>query len=277
MSIRSIARAVGATIVTSSLVAASILIIAAPASAAVVDVYDTIPDPHQSDRASLAYSSNSITEFGSTVELAVGTDRTLHEIEIGFSNWSCETGFYQTPATPCVTTPGTSFVHPVTVNLYADAGVGTAGALIATVTKQVTVPFRPSASAECTDPSRPGQYQDAAGVCTSGLFFTSVFDFSGLALTVPDRFTIGVTYNTSNSGFAPIGSTPIPGTNAGYDALNVAIEGETPPGAGVFTETNFLGSHFFNSRILWGLSRGPVAQARAGGSLSRGWRGCRLP
>jgi len=36
-------------------------------------------------------------------------------------------------------------------------------------------------------------------------------------------------------------------------------------GAGVFTETNFLGSHFFNSRIFSGGVAVPVAQARTGG------------
>ena len=77
--------------------------------------------------------------------------RELTTVSVVLSSQACETG----AGTPtCVTTPGATFDHPLTMTLYNVAGTPaapTVGSVIATLTDTFTIPFRPSADpVNCT-------------------------------------------------------------------------------------------------------------------------------
>jgi LPXTG-motif cell wall-anchored protein len=194
----------------------------APAAHAASQVsYDSIPAALPTNAVSQPFMAEQTSEFGDLIELAPGTSRVVTGIDVGFSSWACETGSWST--NNCVTTPGTTFTHPVTVNLYAE-GTGTVpGALIASTTSTITAPYRPSADAtNCTG----GKWHNEAG-CHAGVLFTAPFDFSATSPTVPDRFIVGVVFNTRGHGPAPVGSV------SPADELNVALEGSVTVGADV--------------------------------------------
>ena len=55
-------------------------------------------------------------------------------------------------ALSCATTPGTTFEHPLTLDVYAAGGTDaapTVGALLASSTADFDIPFRPSATPDC--------------------------------------------------------------------------------------------------------------------------------
>jgi len=184
---------------------------AGPARAAVAPTYDGIESPLAPSYVSLGYQATQTTEFGDLIELAAG-DRELDNIVIGLVDWACETGGGAT----CVTTPGATWTHPITVNVYAEGAAGIPGALLGTVTQTVTIPFRPSA-----DPANCGGgtawFDAGTGSCQNGYAFTSTFDFASLLLVVPDRIIVTVAYDTGTYGAAPLG------VSGPYDSLNVAL------------------------------------------------------
>jgi LPXTG-motif cell wall-anchored protein len=112
------------------------------------------------------------------------------------------------------------------------------GALLGTVTKTVTVPYRPSADpVNC--PSAPTAWFNAGtSTCHNGFAFTATFDFVPLVLTVPDRVIVTVAFNTEHHGAAPL-SVPGP-----YNSLNVAVSTGLAPtvGTDVDTDSMFLDS-----------------------------------
>lgn len=206
-----------------------------------IAIYSSVPQPHPISSPSLAFNTQNIQEYGATAILG-GTERELGRVEIGFVSWACETGYYHlTPTNPCVTTPGSGFTHPITANVYAENEDGTLGGLLGTVTREVFVPYRPSADTQnCQAEGNDARFYDAAtGTCHWGLYFTASFDFSSLNLTLPDRVIVTAVFNTSTTGYEPIG---VPGP---YDVLNMAIAGPTPsagivpPSVGEFADAMF--------------------------------------
>ncbi|MAT17782.1 MAG: hypothetical protein CMF56_04355 [Leifsonia sp.] len=200
-----------------SLAAGAMALLASPiaAHAATSDVYDAIPDTLAPSYVSLGYQATQTAEFGDLVELA-GTDRDLEAVTIVMVNWACETG----SGTTCETTPGSSFSHPVTVNIYAEGADPLPGALLATVTQDVDVPFRPSADA--VNCSGGLWYHEATGNCSNGFAFEVPFDFSSLAVTLPDRVVVSVAYSTQTYGAAPLG------VGGPFNSLNVALATTAP-------------------------------------------------
>ena len=219
---------------------ATALVAAAPSPAV---VYDSVPGTLAPSYVSLGYAATSTSEFGDLVSLA-GTDRALTSATISLTDWACESDFTPdgdgwTPAGgTCVTTPGTSFTHPITLNFYdVDDSVLPAivGDLITSVTKDAVIPFRPSAAepGECPSAS---QWKSESGTCQNGFAFTVDFDLSG-APVVADEVLVTVAYDTNTHGADPIGE---PGP---YDSLNVSIAGEVAAvGTDVDNDLMFLDS-----------------------------------
>jgi hypothetical protein len=229
-----------------ALAVASLAVAWAAGAASAGVIYDSVPAPLPGNVASVGFEATSSSEFGDHVQFA-GASRSLQTVTVTMSSWGCEAGHWNT--SDCTTTPGATFSHPLTLNLYAvdDSGNG-AGALLATRTQTFEIPFRPSADAACTN----GRWQDSNGNCFSGIAAPVTFDFSTSAVTLPDEVIWGIAYNTTHAGSAPIGEAAACYTSpggCGYDSLNVGSQGAAPSvgtdpsPAGAFLDSSVGGSY----------------------------------
>ncbi|MEO6398550.1 MAG: hypothetical protein ABIP13_08790, partial [Tepidiformaceae bacterium] len=114
------------------------------ARAAGTVMYSSIPATLPGNVTSLAFEGTQASEFGDRVSFVAGSGTTLGSVTVVLSSWGCQAGFWQTGN--CSTTPGATFTHPITLNLY-QAGGTLPGALIATQTQTFAIPYRPSADA----------------------------------------------------------------------------------------------------------------------------------
>ncbi len=195
------------------------LLLPGTAFAAGTVIYDTVPHPTPSNVVSLGYAATSTSEFGDQVAFAPGPRR-LREITVLMSSWGCESGAWY--SADCSTTPGATFSHPITVNVYAVGPGAAVGALLATTTQTFAIPYRPSSDPDCTG----GRWQDGAGGCFNGYATPITFDMASLNLTLPDNAIVSVAYNTTHYGSAPMGSGAAcysESGGCGYDSLNVGL------------------------------------------------------
>jgi putative cell wall-binding protein len=206
---------------------------AAPAAPAApppspVTIYDSIPEEMPPSWVSLGYQATSTSEFGDLIQLD-GTDRALTGITVGMVDWACGSDYTKDgdtwvagPGGPCVTEPGASFTHPITVSFYdadASGAVPVVGKLITSVTQDVTVPFRPSADAEHCGDNR--WYNASTASCHNGYAFTTHFDVPG-AYVLGESVLVTVSYNTQTHGHSPLG------IGGPYNSLNVAVADDGP-------------------------------------------------
>ena len=168
-----------------------------------------------------AYANN---EFGNAIVFAEGS-RNLKKVIVEMSSWGRGvSGFFYSG--DCVTTPGSTFQEYVTLNIYEKSPDGiNPGNLITTKTQNFSMPYRPSASVQCTGANAGKWYEPISGKCNNGMLFLIEFDFSGVVL--PGEVVYGISYNTTNYGPNPYG-TSTPCNLAGnpgcpYDTLNIAI------------------------------------------------------
>jgi hypothetical protein len=84
------------------------------------------------------------------------------------------------------------------------------------------VPYRPSADPTNCGVGASTWFNPSTATCHNGFGFTATFDFSTLALTLPDRVIVSVAYDTETWGASPMG---VPGP---YDSLNVALSSVSP-------------------------------------------------
>jgi hypothetical protein len=144
-----------------------------------------------------------------------------------------------------VTVPGARFAWPITPNLYhaSTTTAGTtpvlAGTLFASVTKTFRIPFRPSASLNCTGTFAGEWFKN--GQCFNGKAANITFDLSSLHLRLRHTIVWGIAFNTSNYGPAPVGTQPCDSTAAGcpYDSLNLALSPSVRVGSKPFPDTVF--------------------------------------
>lgn len=241
------ARALAAALSIALAVSGLSVLAASPAAAAPAVVYDSIPDTQPASYPSLGFQAQATHEFGDYVLLG-GQNRVITDVTLSFTSWACETG--QWNLGDCVTTPGSTFTHPVTMNLYeADtvAGVPVAGALIASVTQDVVAPFRPTPDNGDKCPQSSGSrpwWDDERGTCQNGFAFDVSFDFSGEGAIVGNDVIVTVAYNTQSYGATPTGNAAGP-----ENSLNVSLNCVEPPTIGVdenaaamFRDTTFQGS-----------------------------------
>jgi hypothetical protein len=193
-------------------------------------IYSNIPNPLPGNLISQPFQAQQASEFGDRVTFAPGTGRNLLSVVQTMSSWGCESGAWYLGN--CSTTPGATFSHPITLNIYNIGAGNTPGSLIGTVTQTFAIPYRPSASpANCSG----GRWYDAsANACYNGYAVNITFNVGGLNLVLPNEVVYGIAFNTSNYGAAPLGPQPCSATVAGcgYDSLNVAVADPGAPSVG---------------------------------------------
>ncbi len=185
-------------------------------------IFDNTPATVTSALASYGAQAYSFNEWGGGVTFAPG-GRKLATATVILKSYTCQLGAWNGNPTLCSTpTPGSTYNTNVTFNVYDVNLDGTVGGVIATKTQSVAVPFRPSAD-PIACPSNTSAFWDGTG-CRSGLSFPVTFVFTGQ--TLPDTAAFGITYNTDQSGYSPIG-----GSTAPTDSLNIATYPGTIPAA----------------------------------------------
>ena len=171
-------------------------------------IFDAVPNPFVSALPSLGYAATQTHALGDKVSFATDA-RDLNQAQVVLTSWACETGTWS--ARNCVTTPGASFTHPITLNLYEVASDGGVGNLIDSKTQTFDIPYRPTANPDCNE----GRWKDTSGGCFNGINHAVTFDMSGV--TVPETVIYSVAYNTQNYGANPVGVA------GPYDSLNFAL------------------------------------------------------
>jgi hypothetical protein len=195
-----------------------------------VVVLDTAPEVFPPSFLSLGFQATSTSEFGDHYILD-GDSRNLEEIEFSLTTWACENDYdlvegvwviNRLSSEPCTKTDGSSFTHPITINIYeadseSSTGVGT---LITSKTEEVIIPFRPESNeVECGDLR---WYDEESESCNNGFAFTESFDFSAENITLPDEVIVSFAYNTGTWGYSPIGAV------GPYNSLNVSLTQDDP-------------------------------------------------
>jgi hypothetical protein len=207
---------------------------AATASASTT-IYNNIPMPLPGNMVSMAFEATSTSEFGAQVEFA-GTVRKSPAVTVTMSSWACQN---LQGGAACLTTAGSGFEWPITLNVY-EVGAGNApGALIATQTTTFKIPFRPSANKKC--PITAEGVQGWGTKCYSGKTHKIVFQLSGV--TLPAKAILAIAYNTSDYGYAPTH-----GPDFGQNSLNVAVREPAEGGPSVGSDPLPSGA-YLNS--LW--------------------------
>jgi len=170
--------------------------------------FDSMPSPFPPNMPSYAFAATQTTSLGEEITLKSGGPRLLDSIDVAMSSWACESGNW---TSGCVTTPGSSFEHPITITIF-DAN----GTELATKTQDFVIPYRPTPAPalECTSAT---QWKAEDGNCYNGKAFPITFDLRSLGVTVQDTFRYAVSFNTANYGTPPLG------TPGGYDSLNVGV------------------------------------------------------
>lgn len=180
-------------------------------------IYNVIPSPLAGNYPSQPFQAQQASEVGDQVAF-VTPGRALTTVTVTMSSWACQSGHW---TSGCITTPGATFTHPITINIYNVGPAGAVGSLLATTTQTQSVPYRPSSDfANCGD----GRWFDGTS-CFNGKAANVTFDFTNQNITLPNQVIIGIAYNTSNYGYSPIGTQPCTSTVEGcpYDSLNVAL------------------------------------------------------
>lgn len=238
------------------------------------NIYDSIPAEYPGSFPSLGYEATSTDEFGDHIMFA-GSSRGLHSVEVSLTNWSCENDFDLVSGSwvpnrdgyageACVSTPGSSFSHPITLNIYEVDNSGTnpaVGNLLASITENFDIPYRPSwDSVNCTASGQtPGTdvpfggtwFDPVLGACVHGYAFNITFDFTALNVALPEEVIYAVAYNVANHGDAPLG-TPGP-----YSSLNVSVTANAPT----------IGTNVEADTVFWDTSYGPFyCDGGAGGT-----------
>lgn len=184
-------------------------------------IYNNIPKHLPGNVASIGFEATSTSEFGGQMKFS-GKQRENPKVTVLMSSWACKSGTWNNDN--CITNPGSTFTHPVTLNVYKVKNDDSPGKLIKSVTETFTMPYRPTADdgTNCNAANgTAGEWWDGHD-CNNGKAFPISFDLHGV--TLPDDAIISVAYNTSDHGANPLGdATACHATAQGcpYDSLNV--------------------------------------------------------
>lgn len=159
-------------------------------------VYNNTPGPLGLSYSSLSFSSQGTCGLGDRVQLA-GTARALNSVDVVLVTWAKASAY---PSLAMADPTG--WHHPVKMSIYDMDTTGSLS-LKGEITQSIFVPWRPLT------------YPGYSVYPYNGFAFQAHFDFPA-GLVLPEKPVFLVSYNTSSSGFEPIG---VPGP---YDALNVA-------------------------------------------------------
>lgn len=223
-------------------------------------VYNAVPNNMPGNVPSVGFEATGTDDFGDSVILAAG-GRTAKSVDVVLSSWACESGHWT--SADCVTSKGATFRHPITLTLYAVDSFGEPGALLLSDTQTFGIPFRPSTDARC---GGGAWYSEADQTCYNGFAHEITFKLGG-HVTLPDEVIWTVAYNTTHSGYDPIGdSTDCYATaqGCGYDSLNVGVRsfvGQPSKGTDANPDQVIRNSHTSNG---WTGNR-PLATIRTTG------------
>ncbi len=210
-----------------------LLLMVTSASAQTVTVYNSIPKPLPGNVASEGPEAYAFAELGDGLGLLASGGGTFGQITVVMSSWPCETGNW-TGLPLCTTTPGATFVQPITVKLYS-VGQGLTGpvpvSLLGSITQTFNIPYRPSSTPSLCGGDAQRWYNSKDQTCYHGLAAAITVNFSNQHIMVPanNKAIVTVAYNTSHYGPSPIGNTACNLTSAGcpYDSLNISTDGST--------------------------------------------------
>jgi hypothetical protein len=204
-------------------------------------IYDSTVNPQPGNLPSVGPEAYAFKELGDNITFA-GTARNPKNVTVTMSSWGCQSGTWI--SANCVTTPGSTYSIPITLNIY-NAGSPTPGTPIATKTQTFAIPYRPSSdNFNCTG----GRwYQVTTGTCFNGLASNITFDLSSLNILLPNSVVYGITYNTSHYGPNPIGESAACYTSSGgcfYDSLNIALAPAVVTGSKSFPDTLYWNNFY---------------------------------
>lgn len=183
-------------------------------------VYDSTVAPLAPNLASIGAEAYNFDELGNEIT-PVSSSSPLSTVVVDMSSWACESGAVSS-TNPCVTTAGSTYPVPITLNIYNPASP--VGKPIATVTQTFNIPYRPSADAtNCPGAKASEWYDTATKTCFNGLLSPITFNFSSLNVVLPSPFVYGIAYNTDHYGYKPLATT---GNASPTDSLNVALATE---------------------------------------------------
>jgi len=193
-------------------------------------IYDSTVTPLPGNLPSVGFEATSASELGDQVSFA-GGQRLLSAVTVTMSSWACQAGTWN--GGNCSTSPGATYPMPLTFTIY-NVGAGNAvGSVLGTVTQTFNIPYRPSASPQCTG-AQAGEWFDGPQGCFNGYASNVTFNLRSLALVLPNTVIWGISYNTSDYGASPYGdATACHSTSDGcfYDSLNVALSPKVKTGS----------------------------------------------
>jgi hypothetical protein len=228
------------------IVSAAVLFAAPAATAATpaakATIYQNIPSPLPGNVPSVGFEATSASEFGGQVAFD-GDARTKPQVRIVMSSFACQSGFWYSG--DCSSAKTGRFNAPITVNVYTVGAGGEPGNLIGTVTHTFGLPYRPSANyTKCFGADDGKWFDRTTQTCYNGRAFTLKLKLGSLDL--PETAIISVAYNTTHSGYSPIGEGAACFTGdggCGYDGLNVGT-GDSPATVGTQPQPD---DAYFNS------------------------------
>jgi hypothetical protein len=251
-----LAGGIGAALIAATL---GVVVSATPVAASPVtssSVYDSTVNPLPGNLPSLGYEATQTSEFGNQVTLS-GAANELNNVVVTMSSWGCQTGSPSNAfgsANACVTSPGSTFSEPITLNVYNVGPNHTVGSLLTTDTQTFAIPFRPSSS-DPTDPTNsaagctgPQWYDSVDNQCYNGFDNNITFNLAPQNVVLPSSVIYGIAYNTSDYGAVPYGHSTACATSVagcGYDSLNVALS-QDPTNVSVGSDPN-TGQVFWNT------------------------------
>jgi hypothetical protein len=208
-------------------------------------IYNSIPSPLPGNVGSTGLEVAGDRELGDGVVFTLGSNRWVTTVKVVLSSYACTSGMWFNPiGTPnsCVTTPGATFNQPFTLNIYAVNPNLSPGASLSKVTQTFQIPYRPSSdAARCGLAGTPGGdgeswYSASDNSCYHGFATPITFDLTSAGILLPDRVIVSLTYNTTTSGYAPIGNGAACFATASgcpYDMLSIGTDGSAITGANV--------------------------------------------
>lgn len=182
-------------------------------------VYDSLYSPLPSSVVSQSYEATGTAEYGNQIALAGGGGQTLSTVVVTMDDWACQSGDWTGDSGPCVTTPGSTYSEPITLDIYAVGASNSVGSLITSDTQTFAIPYRPSANASCAGQ----EWLDGSGNCHNGYAFNITFNTFGGAV-LPGSVIFGITYSTTGNADANENGGPTSGNPAA--SLNVGLTTE---------------------------------------------------
>jgi hypothetical protein len=231
-------------------------------------IYNSIPKPLPGNVGSEGPEAYAFKELGDGIVFTPGAGGTFDHVSVVLSSWGCTSGHWY--SSDCVTKPpAATFNQRITLNIYSisPGPPPSPGTTLVSETQSFDVPYRPSSDpAKCAGDAQRW-YSDRDKTCYHGLAVPIDFDLSALHVPIPDKVIVGVAFNSTHYGYAPIGeSAPCYISSGGcpYDSLNISTDSggfAVPPANAVF-----VGSFLVQDSIF--VNYTSSAQACAGNTVT---------